>query len=483
MSGVRVVRQSKFRHVYGQAAKRENCYEGIRITKSSNDSNFVAINPKFMAVITEAAGGGAFLVLPLEKFGKIEKDYPLVLGHKGPVLDLAWCNFNDNIIASCSEDTTIKIWQIPPRGLGRLPLEDPVVDLTAHDKRVTQVAWHPSANNVLLSVGGDLKILIWNVGMGEVLFELSNHPDLIYYASFNYDGSRIVTVSKDKKIRTMDSRTGKIFKEGKCHEGAKPQRAIYLKDGAIFTTGFSKMSERQYALRTEEEIDNPIILEELDSSNGVLFPFYDPDTNLMYLSAKGDASIRYYEITDEYPYIHYINVNTSTESIRGLGFMPKRGVNVTTNEIDRFFKITTNGFCQVTHFVVPRKSENFQDDLYPDTASDVPALSAEEWAAGKNHDPILMSMKDIAASSEKQQEFKATKKANVLNKMPLKAGPGSPVSQTDSAELKSLMKDFKDIQDNFKNFKPEDLLKEIYFLKETMKSCEKRLTNLENKCK
>jgi coronin-1B/1C/6 len=35
------------------------------------------------------------------------------------------------------------------------------------------------------------------------------------------------------------------------HQGAKPARAIYLRDGRIFSTGFSRMSERQYALWDE----------------------------------------------------------------------------------------------------------------------------------------------------------------------------------------------------------------------------------------
>ena len=39
---------------------------------------------------------------------------------------------------------------------------------------------------------------------------------------------------------------------------------------------------------------------------------------------------------------------------------------------------------------VPRKSELFQDDLYPDTAGDTPALTADEWMAGQNADPILV---------------------------------------------------------------------------------------------
>ena len=63
----RGIRQSKFRHVFGQPLKRDQCYDNIRITKSSWDATFCAVNPKYLAIITEAAGGGAFLVQPLEK--------------------------------------------------------------------------------------------------------------------------------------------------------------------------------------------------------------------------------------------------------------------------------------------------------------------------------------------------------------------------------------------------------------------------------
>lgn len=34
----------------------------------------------------------------------------------------------------------------------------------------------------------------------------------------------------------------------KAHEGARPMRAIFLSDGNVLTTGFSRMSERQLAL-------------------------------------------------------------------------------------------------------------------------------------------------------------------------------------------------------------------------------------------
>lgn len=33
-------------------------------------------------------------------------------------------------------------------------------------------------------------------------------------------------------------------------------------------------------------MDEPISVHEMDTSNGVLLPFYDPDTNLVYLCGK-----------------------------------------------------------------------------------------------------------------------------------------------------------------------------------------------------
>lgn len=62
-----IVRQSKFRHVFGQNVKAEQGYDDIRVSKVTWDSSFCAVNPKFLAVIVESSGGGAFLVLPISK--------------------------------------------------------------------------------------------------------------------------------------------------------------------------------------------------------------------------------------------------------------------------------------------------------------------------------------------------------------------------------------------------------------------------------
>lgn len=389
---VRVVRNSKFRHVFGTGLRKEQCYDNIRITKNSWDSNFCAVNPKFLAIVTEAAGGGAFLVLPLKQTGKIDPNAPLVAGHKGAVLDIQWCPFDDNIIASASDDAMVRVWTIPDGGLIR-PLNEPAAELVGHQRRVGMILWHPSAENILLSSGSDNRIIIWDVGTAEAITVIE-HPDLAFHCAWSWDGARLATTCKDKKIRIYDARSGDCEAEGEGHEGAKPQRIVYLKNDLILTTGFSRMSERQYALRSESNLSETIVLEVLDTSNGVLFPFYDPDVNLLYLCAKGDSNMRYFEITDEPPFIHYINTYQSSEPQRGMGWMPKRGCDLLSCEIARFYKLHSKGLCEVLTFTVPRKSDLFQDDIYPDTQADVPALTAEEWIAGETKAPILFSLRE-----------------------------------------------------------------------------------------
>ena len=44
--------------------------------------------------------------------GRVDKNYPLVVGHSGPVLDIDWCPHDDNILASCSEDCTAMVMRV-----------------------------------------------------------------------------------------------------------------------------------------------------------------------------------------------------------------------------------------------------------------------------------------------------------------------------------------------------------------------------------
>ncbi|KAK2185350.1 hypothetical protein NP493_239g02062 [Ridgeia piscesae] len=383
--------------------------------------------------------------------GRIERDAPLVAGHKAAVLTIQWCPHHDDVIASGSEDCTVKVWQIPEGGLHE-NLVEPVADLIAHQRRVGVIQWHPTAQNILLSGeqllknncsvevgvsleqllsgGSDNKLFIWNVGTSEALIEIDCLPDIPLCASWNWDGSRFVVSCKDKKVRIIDPRTGDVLKEVKAHEGSKPVQVQYLKNGSVLTTGFSRMSERQLALWDGNM--NNIVIQEVDNSNGVIFPFYDSDTNMVYLCGKGDSVIRYFEITDEAPYIHYLNAYQSSDPQRGMGAMPKRGLNVNNCEIAKFYKLHQKGLCEVIPMTVPRKSELFQDDLYPDTPGDIPALTTEEWIEGKNAPPILVSLREGYHPTSKSA-IKMSKRPNALAKAIKKPDPNPAQANSEPA--------------------------------------------------
>ncbi|PAA53428.1 hypothetical protein BOX15_Mlig002940g1 [Macrostomum lignano] len=384
-------RQSKFKHVFGKPAKRDMCYDNIRITKSSWDSTFCAVNPRYIAIITDAAGGGAFIVLPLSQYGRVERDPPLVTGHKAAVLDIQWCPHDDDCIASASEDCTAKVWRIGAESFSSGFLTDPYRDLVGHNRRVGLVVWHPTVHMVLLTAGADNKVLIWNVDEQSILCDI-DFPDVVHSCSFNWTGSLFVCSCKDKMGRVINARTGEIVAEQKLHEGAKPQQVVFLRDGRVFSTGFSRMSERQWGLWDGNSLEL-IDRQELDSSNGVLFPFYDPDVNMIYLVGKGDSAIRYFEVTEDAPYFHFLSMYQSSDPQRGMGWMPKRGLDVSTCEIARLYKLHQRGLCEPISFTVPRKSELFQDDLYPDTCTDAYALSVSDWLSGKDSEPVLQSMR------------------------------------------------------------------------------------------
>lgn len=453
------MRQSKFRHVFGQALKNDQCYDDIRVSRVTWDSLFCAVNPKFVAIVVEASGGGAFLVLPLQKTGRIDPSHPTVCGHKSPVLDIEWCPHNDHIIASGSDDCTVKVWEIPENGV-QSPITEPLISLDYHSKKVGIVSWHPTASNVLLSAGCDNLIVIWNLEEGEPQIILDMHPDLIYNVCWNRNGSLLCTACKDKTIRVIDPRKNEIIAEKeRAHEGSRPMRAIFLEDTRILTTGFDRMSERHLALWDTENMEEPMTLVELNVASGVLMPFYDFDSKVIYLCGKGDTTISYYEFTHEDPYLHYLSVFSSGSTQRGMGYMPKRGLNVNKCEIARFYKLQERK-CEPIVMTVPRKSDLFQDDLYPDTAGPEPALEAAEWFEGKNADPLLISLKSEFVPTKKSE---VKMKKNVLSKKVTKNTENSAVSSGKS------------------DIKMDQLLKEIKSLKDMVSSQEKRIRQLEEK--
>ncbi|NXU95353.1 COR2A protein, partial [Xiphorhynchus elegans] len=316
-------RSSKFRHVYGKAAGKEKCYDCVPITLNVHDNHFCAVNPNFIAVVTECAGGGAFLVIPIKQTGKLDPHYPKVCGHKGNVLDIKWNPFNDFVIASCSEDSTVKIWDIPNQLLKK-NITSPKKELLGHARRVGLIEWHPTADNILFSSGYDYKIMIWNLDVKDAVISnpvkiLDAHPDVVLSMSFNTDGSLLATACRDRKIRVIDPRAGTVLQETN-YKSHKVNKVLFLGNmKKLFSTGTSRWNNRQIALWDQNDLSVPLLEEDLDGSSGLLFPIYDTDTHMLYVVGKGDGNIRYYEISPEKPYLNYLMEYRSHLPQKGIG--------------------------------------------------------------------------------------------------------------------------------------------------------------------
>jgi len=399
------VRQSKYRHVFGTCARREECYDQVKVTRSAWDTSKIAASTKQFSVIWDAAGGGAFVPILYSDSGKRTPNPPLVAGHKGDVLDIEYHPFNPYIVASASEDCTVKIWQIPQEGL-KETMTEPAQDLRGHKRKAGTVNFNPVANNILATSGTDYLINIWDIEKGTAIQGVAGHSNIIQSVNWNQNGSLINTACKDKKLRLIDPRANQVVRETEAHEGVKGFRSIFL-DGTnkIFSVGFNKSAHRQYKLWDQDNFEKALASKNVDTSAGQILPYYDSDTAVLFLAGKGDGNIRYYEVTNEGEFVYFLSEYKSNDPLIGMCPVPKRALDIAGCEIVRLLKINKNQ-VQPIAFRVPRKSDLFQDDIFPDTYAGLPALTAEQWTAGENADAIKVSL-EPSGNQEKKKEVEA----------------------------------------------------------------------------
>ena len=105
------------------------------------------------------------------------------------MLDFDFNPFHDQIIASASEDQTVKVWGIPEGGL-TTNVDQPLVDLHGHSRKVTLLRFHPTANNVLASTAADQTVKLWDIEKGCEMNSLNDvHEQLIQDVVWDYSGT------------------------------------------------------------------------------------------------------------------------------------------------------------------------------------------------------------------------------------------------------------------------------------------------------
>jgi len=460
-----VVRVSKYRHVFGQGAKPENAYTDLRANIAAFDTDYIKANTLFFTFPWQG-GGGSLALFKHGDTGKKSADTPTLSGHTGQIVDFAFNPFNEFILASGSTDCTVKIWSIPEGGLTETITES-TVTLEGHLKKINNILWHPTANNVLLSTGSDQRVQLWDVEKGKEQVTIDNvFNDAIQSVCWNKNGSLLAVTNKDKKLRLVDPRASTpITAETDGHQGTKGSRAIWLTgQDRVFTVGFTKMSERHFMIWDPRNWTKPLTAEDIDVSAGLIMPFYDEGTNLLFLAGKGDGNIRYYELADNEPYIYHISDYKSTDPQRGMCMVPKLGMDTHQCEVVRLLKLE-NKIVTPISFQVPRRSDLFQSDIYPDTAAPEPALTAEEYFAGETKEPIYVSMKP--------GENKYAGKANTFTAEKVEKKAPKPTMPKPASSPQELQKQNEELRKRV-----EELFQENFHLKNKVEALEKEVLEL-----
>lgn len=138
---------------------------------------------------------------------------------------------------------------------------------------------------------------------------------------------------------------------------------------------------RQLFVWDTRVFEKPLKTLSFGSSTGILMPLHDPDTNMIFLAARGDSSIGYYEFSESDDFL-IEGYRYNGDQTKGACLLPKRALKVMDTEVNRILQLTANSVVPIP-FHVPRKSYiDFHQDLYPDTYGTNTTGSASVWMDG-----------------------------------------------------------------------------------------------------
>lgn len=302
----KITRSSKFRHTVAALGKREEWYTDLRPSTSTSDADTAAASSRFVGVVWE--NGNSVAVLPIDGVGKRLKEPIKIHAHSSQIYDIQFSSLSDNLLSTCAEDGSVKVFSLPDQLTADISNAEAV--LQGHKRRTNAIRFHPSADGLLASASNDKTVKIWNIetAQGVLSLETTSPGNGL---SWNFDGS-MLGFSGEKVVAVLDPRANAVVQAGEGHLGVKASRLSWLGSSSFFaTTGFGRSRERQVKPTTNflilsfnlssllsfffgiqlclwdsRKLSSAVSNFNLDSSTGIIQPFFDSDTNLLFLAGK-----------------------------------------------------------------------------------------------------------------------------------------------------------------------------------------------------
>ena len=109
---------------------------------------------------------------------------------------------NDNTLASCSLDKSIKLWNLDTGA--------ELSTMSGHLLNVSCLAFKPDDPNILVSGSFDKTLKIWDLSRAACLSTVNAHSDCVNAVSWSTCGKWLVSGGDDKKINIYDAQTFQV---------------------------------------------------------------------------------------------------------------------------------------------------------------------------------------------------------------------------------------------------------------------------------
>ncbi|KAM0750734.1 DUF1900-domain-containing protein [Meredithblackwellia eburnea MCA 4105] len=393
---------SPFKNAVASIPKRDEWWSELPIsTSAASDSADLIHSTNLNYVVAQASTQGSLLLLPYQKPQKYNKNPPRISLSNRQITDFDTSNLQD-IVAAGTDQGEITISRLPSldqdTGVITPYSESPISLSSPSQGPLSSLSFHPTTSSLLLSAQKNLvSVFDFSSSSAQPLFNISLAGTTAPWSvKWSDDGRVVSTVSRDDgKLKLWDIRkdpqSPSLESSSPLHSHLKPIRHLWLSDNEVFSTGFSKMREREYSLSDIRNLGAGGKVKRVDNGTTALLPVVDRERKIVYFAGKGDMTLRWVEIGG--PSTFTEGATSLPAPLSSLTLSPVPQLQLMKGEINKLFVVTQDAVVPISVQVPRRQYIDFHQDLYPDVRGNDPAQTAQEWKEGRDAQVDLINVK------------------------------------------------------------------------------------------
>ena len=200
---------------------------------------------------------------------------------------------NDSVVATASQDRTVKIWQLPSLVLS--------LTLKGHRRGVWAVAFSP-IDRAVVTASGDKTLKLWSLGDGSCLRTFEGHIASVLRVTFLSSGTQLLSAGGDGLLKLWNLKTSECVNTFDAHEDKVWALSVSSKTGDMVASGGADGSvalwrdatttdaeealrEQEATLMKEQQLSNAMYAKDWKKAAQVAFEMRHPGRLLTVISS------------------------------------------------------------------------------------------------------------------------------------------------------------------------------------------------------